>query len=48
MTIGIVDEPTAVPITPIDIARLRISGLYLKLEQNYNYKTVYEIAWTLG
>ena len=35
MTIGIVDDPTAVPITPIDIARLRISGLYCGLNEFY-------------
>ena len=36
MTIGIVDEPTAVPMTPIDIARLRISGLYCGWNE-FNY-----------
>ena len=37
MTIGIVDEPTAVPMTPMDIARLRISGLYLDLSESRKF-----------
>ena len=37
MTIGIVDDPTAVPITPIDIARLRISELYCGWNEFHYY-----------
>ena len=42
MTIGIVDDPTAVPMTPMDIARLRISGLYCGWnELNYYFEHIF-------